>query len=88
MTAPVPTSIEKAPPLSLLPAKSKSEVNMISKYFKEINTKSNPAKSTKLYAQASKQPTSTSNVLKIKESFLALNTNQIDRVNNIVKCPR
>jgi len=82
---PVPISIEKAFPLAPLPAKSKSEVNMISKYFKEINTKSNPAKSTKSYAQTSKQLTSISDVLKIKESFPALNANQINRVNNIVK---
>ena len=82
---PVPTSIEKAPPLFLLLAKSKSEVNMILKYFKETNTKSNLAKPTKLYAQASKQPTSTSDIFKIKESFPALNANQINRVNNIVK---
>jgi len=80
-----PVSIEKTSLLPPLPAKSKSKVNMISKYFKEINTKSNLAKPTKSYAQASKQPTSTSDVLKIKESFLALNANQIDRVNNIVK---
>ena len=79
---PVPTSIEKAPPL---PAKSKSEVNRISKYFKTTNNKSNLAKPTKSYAQTSKQPSSTYDVLKIKESFLALNANQIDRVNNIVK---
>ena len=46
---PVPISIEKVPPLSPLPDKSKSKVNMISKYFKEINTKSNPAKPTKSY---------------------------------------
>ena len=46
---PVSASIEKASPLPLLPAKSKSKVNMILKYFKEINTKSNLAKSTKLY---------------------------------------
>ena len=45
----------------------------------------NPAKPSKSYAQASKQSTSTSNMLKIKESFLALSTNQIDWVNNIVK---
>ena len=82
---PVPVSIEKASPLLPLLAKSKSEVNMISKYFKEINTKSNLAKPTKSYTQAFKQPTSTSDVLKIKEFFPALNTNQIDRINNIVK---
>jgi len=65
---PVPTFIEKAPPLSPLLAKSKSKVNTISKYFKETNTKSNLEKPIKLYVQASKQPTSTSDVLKIKES--------------------
>ena len=46
----VPASIEKAPPFFPLLAKSKSEVNMISKYFKETNTKFNLAKPTKLYA--------------------------------------
>ena len=45
----------------------------------------NLAKPSKLYTQASKQSTSTSNVLKIKESFPALSANQINRVNNIVK---
>ena len=69
ITKPVPIFIEKAPPLSLLPAKSKSKVNTISKYFKETNTKSDLEKPIKLYVQASKQPTSTSDVLKIKESF-------------------
>jgi len=82
---PASVFIEKAPLLSPLLAKFKSEVNTISKYFKEINTKSNLAKPTKSYAQASKQPTSTSDVLKIKEFFPALNANQINRVNNIVK---
>jgi len=82
---PAPVSIEKAPSLAPLLAKSKSKVNTISKYFKEINIKSNPAKPTKSYAQASKQPTSTSDVLKIKEFLPALNANQINRVNNIVK---
>jgi len=85
ITKPASISIEKIPPLFPLPAKSKSEVNTISKYFKEINTKSNPAKPTKSYAQASKQPTSTSDMLKIKEFFPALNANQINRVNNTIK---
>ena len=84
---PVPVSIEKAPlaPPPLLPVKSKSEVNTISKYFKGNKTMTNHMKLTKSYAQASRQTTSISDVLKIKESFLALNTKQIDRVNNIVK---
>jgi len=42
-------------------------------------------KPTKSYAQASRQSPSTSDVLKIKESFPVLNTSQINRVNNIVK---
>jgi len=82
---PIPVSIEKAPPLPPLPAKTKSKVNRISKYFKLTNNKPNMEKPTKSYTQASRQSPSTSNVLKIKESFLALNANQIDRVNNIVK---
>ena len=38
----------------------------------------------KSYAQASKSSTSTSDVLKIKETFPALNAKKIDQVNNIV----
>jgi len=82
MAKPVPISIEKAPPL---PAKSKSEVNTISKYFKGNKTMTNHSKPTKSYAQASRQTASISDILKIKESFPALNAKQIDRVNNIVK---
>jgi len=83
---PVPVSIEKAPPPPpLLPAKPKTEINTILKYFKGNKTMSNPIKPTKSYAQASSQTASTSKVLKIKEFFLALNANQINWVNNIVK---
>jgi len=82
---PVPVSIEKAPSLPSLPAKTKSEVNRISKYFKPTSNKPNMEKPTKSYAQVSRQLPSTSDVLNIKESFPALNTNQTDRVNNIVK---
>ena len=83
----VSVSIEKAPlaPPPLLPVKSKSKVNTISKYFKGNKTMTNHMKLTKSYAQASKQIASILDVLKIKESFLALNTKQIDRVNNIIK---
>jgi len=38
----------------------------------------------KSYTQASKSSTSTSNVLKIKETFPALSAKKIDQVNNIV----
>jgi len=83
---PVFISIEKAlPPPPLLSTKSKTEINTISKYFKGNKTSTNPIKPTKSYAQALRQTASTSKMLKIKESFLALNTNQINWVNNIVK---
>jgi len=72
----VPVSIEKAPPPPPpLPAKSKTKINIISKYFKDNKTTTNYTKPTKSYAQALRQTTSTSEVLKIKESFLALNAN-------------
>ena len=79
-------SIEKAPPPPLLlPTKSKNEINTISKYFKGNKTMSNHIKPTKSYTQASRQSASTSEVLKIKESFPVLNANQIKQVNNIIK---
>jgi len=85
--------INKAPPPPPLPAKSKKEINVISKYFHskkpENNKKNNGnsslnSQSNKSYAQASKSPTSTSDVLKIKETFPALNAKKIDQVNSIV----
>jgi len=42
-------------------------------------------KSTISYTQATKPPANTSEVLKIKETFLALNAKKIDQINNIVK---
>ena len=86
-------TINKALPPPPLPAKSKKEINVISKYFqtkKPENDKKNNGNSSsrsqanKSYAQASKTPTSTSDVLKIKETFPALNAKKIDQVNNIV----
>ena len=85
-----PVIINKAPPLPLLPAKSKKEINVISKYFQQkkpttinserpINQQSN-----KSYAQASKSTFNTSEVLKIKETFPALNAKKINQVNDIV----
>jgi len=84
-----PVTINKAPSPPL-PAKSKKEINTISKYFHpkktlSINTIKSPSNQTgKSYAQASKTSTNTSNILKIKETFPALNANKIDQVNNIV----
>ena len=85
-----PVTINKAPPPPPLPAKSKKEINTISKYFHPRKTSSSntvkpPRDQTgKSYAQASKTSTSTSDVLKIKETFPALNANKIDQVNDIV----
>jgi len=89
----IPVTINKAPPLPPLLAKSKKEINVISKYFHskkpENNKKNNGnsslnSQSNKSYTQATKSPTSTSNVLKIKETFPALNAKKIDQVNSIV----
>ena len=85
-----PITINKAPPLPPLPAKTKKEINVISKYFHpkkpsvENNTQPSKGQLGKSYAQASKSSTSTSEVLKIKETFPALNAQKIDQVNNIV----
>jgi len=85
-----PVTINKAPPLPPLPAKSKKEINVISKYFhpKKPSTnktdRSTNLQTNKSYAQASKTTTNTSDVLKIKETFPALNAKKIDQVNDIV----
>ena len=85
-----PVTINKAPPLPPLPAKSKKEINAISKYFHlkksavETNNQLSKPNSGKLYAQASKPSVNTSEVLKIKEAFPSLNAKKIDQVNNIV----
>ena len=90
-TKPIPVTINKVPPLPPLPVKSKREVNVISKYFqnnKPLVEAKKPAKTKKLamsYAQAIKPSTNTSEVLKIKEAFPALNTKKIDQINNIIK---
>ena len=79
----VPVTINKVPLPPSLPAKSKKEINTISKYF-------NPKKSmvdNSAYAQALKTLASTLEVLKIKETFLSLNAQKIDQVNNIVNGP-
>jgi len=85
-----PVTINKALPLPPLPAKTTKEINAISKYFHpkkplaNNNDKSTNNQMGKFYAQASKTLTSTSDVLKIKETFPALNAKKIDQVNNIV----
>ena len=85
-----PVTINKAPPLPPLPAKSKKEINTISKYFQpkknsvETSNHSPKSNSGKSYAQASKPSINTSEVLKIKETFPSLNAQKIEQVNNIV----
>ena len=85
-----PITINKAPPLLPLPAKSKKEINTISKYFPpkkpsdNNNNRSTNIQTGKSYAQASKTSTSTSDILKIKEMFSTLNAKKINQVNNIV----
>ena len=86
----VPISFDKVPLSLPLPAKSVKEVNVISKYFENKkpsieNKKKEGSNPTKSYAQASKSPATTSDILKIKEAFLTLNAKKIDQVNNIVK---
>jgi len=86
----VPISIDKVLLPPPLPAKSAKKVNVISKYFQNKkssneNKNKDAPNSTKLYAQVSKSPANTVEVLKIKEAFPTLNTKKIDQVNNIVK---
>ena len=87
---PVPVTINKVPPPLPLPAKTRKEVNTISKYFNpkkstvNSSTQSNNVNLGKSYVQASKTSVNTSDVLKIKEMFPSLNAQKIDQVNNIV----
>ena len=77
---PNPVTINKALPLPSLLAKSKKEVNIISKYFlpnkHSVNSKDNSNSNNldKSYTQATKISTNTSEVLKIKETFPSLST--------------
>jgi len=80
---PTPANIERIPPP--IPAKSQKEVNQISKYFKNIKLANNTKQPQKLYAQASKQNISMSEVIKIKEAFPTIGANKIEQINNIVK---
>ena len=87
---PVPITINKVLPPLPLPAKSKKEVNVISKYFHpkkpmvKNNVQGNNTNSGKSYAQASKTLINTSEVLKIKEMFPFLNAHKINQINNII----
>jgi len=78
MTKSISVTIEKVPPPPLLLAKSKREVNVISKYFQNNNPLVEPKKPVMLYAQALKLSVNTLEVLKIKETFLVLNAKKIN----------
>ena len=87
---PAPVSINKVPPLPPLLAKTRKEVNVISKYFHskklmvENKDQGKNNSSDKSYAQVSKPSINTSEVLKIKETFPSLSAKKIDQVNSIV----
>ena len=80
----IPVSINRVPPLPPLPAKSKKEINVISKYFQpkkstvKNNAQDSNVKTGKSYAQAFKTSVNISEVLKIKETFPSLNAKKID----------
>ena len=76
-------SIEKIPPPIL--AKSQKKVNVIFKYFKNKQLKTLNPENNKTYAQASKQSTSTLDVIKIKDMFLSIGAKKIDQINEIIK---
>ena len=77
--------------LPLIPAKSQKEVNWISKYFKNNKPDDGP-NTSKLYVQASKESSAqisklannTSEIIKIKNIFSALNAQKIDQIHKIV----
>ena len=76
-------SIEKIPPP--IPAKSQKEINIISKYFKNKQTETRNPGNSKMYDQASKQSTSTLDMIKIKDMFLSIGAKKIDQINEIIK---
>ena len=80
---PSPANIERIP--LLIPAKSQKEINIISKFFKNKNSENPTSAKTKSYAQVSKQNASTSDVIKIKETFPFIEVKKIDQINDIVK---
>jgi len=56
------------------------EVNQISKYFKNIKLANVTKQPQKSYMQASKQGTSISKIIKIKDTFPALGAKKIDQI--------
>ena len=79
----IPASTEKIPPP--IPAKSQKEINIISKYFKNKQMEIRNPGTNRSYTQASKQGTSTSDVIKINNMFPFIGAKKIDQINEIVK---
>jgi len=73
---PSPASIERI--LPPIPAKSQKKVNIISKFFKNKNSENPILAKTKSYMQVSKQNTSMSDVIKIKETFPSIRVEKIN----------
>ena len=67
-----------------IPAKSSKKVNIISKFFENNKTDNSTSSKAKSYTQASKQNTSTSDVIKIKETFPSIGVKKINQITNIV----
>jgi len=90
MAKPIPACIEKMP--SLILAKLQKEVNQISKYFRNTKPVNSLNTVNKSYAQASKQSdvqtskqaNNTTKVIKIKNTFPALNAQKIDQIYKII----
>ena len=76
-------SVERLPPPIL--AKSPKEVKEISKFFKANNSIYRNKNTRKSYAQAFQLTNSTSEVLKIKETFLNFQANKIKNIQKIIK---
>ena len=82
---PSPANINRLfPPI---PAKSPKKVNKILKFFKNNKTVNLPTNKSKSYIQASKQNMSTTDVIKIKETFSSVGVKEINQINNIIKGP-
>ena len=75
-----PASFVKHP--SLIPAKMTKEVNKISKFFKKTNKQAKKRDTGRFYAQVLLPKTS--EILKIEETFLKLQTNKINNIYKII----
>jgi len=68
-----------------IPAKSQKEINIISKYFKNKQMETRNPGNSKMYTQVSKQNTSISDIIKIRDMFPSIGGKKIDQINEIIK---